>query len=108
MILKFFLYHKAIEVIYGSSSSKVKLADVRPIVGQNRIYFVERDVDEQVDHLCKVLFRQDYFYVQQAERIYKVAENEIKVIQLCNEKLLHEDQDSDFVTFDEGIQSRYQ
>ena len=46
------------DLIYGSTSSKFALADVRPIVGPGRLYFVERDLEDQVDHLCKVLFDQ--------------------------------------------------
>ena len=90
-------------MIYGSSYSKLKLADVRPIVGPSRIYFVERDVEEQVDHLCKISF-DHYGNVIKTERIFK-QENEIKIIQLCNDKLMKEDLECGFRSrqFDEQL-----
>ena len=68
-----------IVVIYSPSSSKYRLANVRPIVGPDRIYFVERDVEEQVDHLSTAIFELGW-KVHKLDTIYKVAEHDIKLI----------------------------
>ena len=68
-----------IGIVYASTCSKLKLADVRPIVGPDRLYFVERDIEEQTDYVCRFIELDN-----NVERVYKLAEHDIKLVQLCS------------------------
>lgn len=63
------------------------LSGVRPIISQDCVYFVKREIDTQTDHIMKLLLNCNKENVRVAglETVYSTSESEIVALQTCSD-----------------------